>query len=276
MINSINNNVENIEYISITSRKNTTVVEASELCKSKKARDAKGVFAIEGVKLFEEAILSGMKFDSVFFTEKAMGTCGDLLEKVSGANLYLVTDEVYAKLSDESAPQGIFAVVKKPQAKLFTEGTLKEGAFVILEDIQNPLNIGAILRCCYSLGFEKVVFSGGCADIYSPKCARAAMGSLFKIKAYFSDNLPKTALDIVSKGNRIFCTALGERSTKLGEVKFLPSDSFVIGNEGHGATDELMKSCTHSLFIPMNQGAESLNAATAAAIVMWEMRKEIL
>ena len=275
-MNSINNNVEKIEYTSITSRKNDTVIEACELCKNKKARDAKGVFVIEGVKLFEEATLSGMEIQSVFVTEKAVNTYSDLLAKAQDAKFYLVTDEVYSKLSDESAPQGIFAVVKKPQAKCFTDDAINEGGFVILEDVQNPLNIGAILRCCYSLGFEKIVFSGGCADIYSPKCARAAMGSLFKIKTYFSDNLPETASKIVSAGNRIFCTALSERSTKLGEVDFLPSDSFVIGNEGHGATDELMKACTHSLFIPMNQGAESLNAATAAAIVMWEMRKGIL
>ncbi len=275
MVDSINNNVKNIEYTQITSRKNSTVIETAELCKSKKARDAKGVFAIEGFKLFEEAVLSGMKVESVFFTEKAMNTCRGLLEKVLEANFYMVTDEVYAKLSDESSPQGILAVIKKPEPEIFTADSLKEGGFVILEDIQNPLNIGAILRCCYSLGFEKVVFSGGCADIYSPKCARAAMGSLFKIKAYFSDNLSDTASRIVSQGNRIFCTGLGERSTKLGEVEFVPSDSFVIGNEGHGATDELMNSCTHSLFIPMNPGAESLNAATAAAIVMWEMRKGI-
>lgn len=265
-----------MRYTELTSRKNNTVTEASELSKSKKARDASGVFPIEGIKLIDEAVASGMEIKSVFFTEKAMSLYSDRLDKLSDTVLYLVTDEVYEKLSDESAPQGILALIKKPSPEIFSEKSVKEGSFVLLEDIQNPLNIGAILRCCYSMGFEKVVFSSGCADIYSPKCARAAMGSLFKIKAYFSDDLSETAKTLTAEGSRVFCTSLGKRSVKLGSFEFESSDSFVIGNEGHGASDALMNACSHSLFIPMNEGAESLNAATAAAIVMWEMKKNIL
>lgn len=265
-----------MKYTELTSRKNKIITETAELLKSKKARDTSGVFPIEGIKLFDEAVLSGMKIESVFFTKKAMSLYGNKLEMLTDTVFYLVTDEVYEKLSDESAPQGILALVRKPAPEDFSEDTLKEGSFVLLEDIQNPLNIGAILRCCYSMGFEKVIFSGGCADIYSPKCARAAMGSLFKIKAHFSEDLPETANALSAAGCRVFCTSLGERSVRLGSFDFVPSDCFVIGNEGHGASEALMNSCTHSLFIPMNEGAESLNAATAAAIVMWEMKKRIL
>lgn len=265
-----------MRYTELTSRKNKTVIDTAELSKNKKARDASGVFPIEGIKLFDEAILSGLIIESVFFTKKAASLYSNKLETLTDTKLYLVTDDVYEKLSDESAPQGILAIVKKPSAKNLSEESLKEGSFVLLEDIQNPLNIGAILRCCYSMGFEKVIFSESCADIYSPKCARAAMGSLFKIEAYFSNNLPQTAKTLSESGCRVFCTSLGERSVKLGEFEFIPSDCFVIGNEGHGASDLLMNACSHSLFIPMNDGAESLNAATAAAIVMWEMKKSIL
>lgn len=267
---------DDMNFTEITSRKNKTVIECSDLVKDKKARDASGLFAVEGIKLFEEALCSGMEIKSVFFTEKALGIYREKIEASGVSELYLVSDEVYDKMSDESAPQGIFAVVKKPVKEKITKEALKEGSFVILEDIQNPLNIGAVLRCCYSLGFEKVIFSSGCTDIYSPKCARAAMGSLFKVKAYFPENLTDTVNELTSVGNRVFCTSLGERSVKLGDFDFLSSDSFVIGNEGHGASDNLMNSCSHSLFIPMNEGAESLNAATAAAIVMWEMKKNIL
>jgi len=272
----IKKRVHLMKYTELTSRKNKTVTETAELSKNKKARDASGLFPVEGIKLFDEAVLSGMEIKSVFFTEKALSLYGDKLEKLKAATLYLVTDEVYGKLSDESAPQGVLALVKKPALEALTEKTLTEGSFVLLEDIQNPLNIGAILRCCYSMGFEKVVFSRGCADIYNPKCARSTMGSLFKIKAFFSDDLAETAKALTEKGNRVFCTSLGKRSVKLGSFEFEAADSFVIGNEGHGASDALMSACSHSLFIPMNDGAESLNAATAAAIVMWEMKKQIL
>ena len=265
-----------MNYTEITSRKNKTVTECAALLKDKKARDCSKTFAIEGIKLINEALLEHLEFKSVFFTEKALSLYKNAIENINCQELYLVTDEVYEKLSDESAPQGILAVIKKPDTQMLSANTLKEGGFVLLEDIQNPLNIGAILRCCYSMGFEKVIFSKGCADIYSPKCARAAMGSLFKIKPFFSDDLAETASNIIKEGNRVFCTILGEKSVKLGNFAFEPTDSFVIGNEGHGASEKLMSACSHSLFIPMNDGAESLNAATAAAIVMWEMKKDFL
>lgn len=265
-----------MNYEAITSRKNKTITYVAELSKNKKTRDCACLFVIEGIKLIDEAIASGLRLQSVFFTQKALSLYNETLSLLSDTSLYLVTDEVYQKLSDESAPQGILAVAEKPAEQSLTSDVIKEGGFVILEDLQNPLNIGAILRCCYSLGFEKIIFSKGCADIYSPKCSRAAMGSLFKIKAYFSDELTHVAKTITESGNRVFCTALKENSLRLGSVSFLPSDSFVIGNEGHGASSELLSSCTDSLFIPMNENAESLNAATAAALVMWEMKRSSL
>ena len=265
-----------MNFTEITSRKNKTVIDCAALLKDKKARDNSGTFAVEGIKLLNEAILSGLEIISVFFTEKAKVLYENILEDISCTQLFLVTDEVYEKMTDESAPQGILAVIKKPSPETLTDESLKEGSFVLLEDIQNPLNIGAVLRCCYSMGFEKIIFSKGCADIYNPKCARAAMGSLFKVKAYFTDNLCEGAKALISVGNRVFCTSLNERSLKLGTFEFSDTDCFVIGNEGHGASDNLMNICSHSLFIPMNEGAESLNAATAAAIVMWEIKRKTL
>ncbi len=263
-------------YTEITSRKNMTILDAASLSTDKKSRDRACLFPAEGIKLFEEALNAGLCVKKVFFTQKALDLYGGTIEKADGAELFLVTDEVYGKLSEEKAPQGIFACIEKPVSGKLCEDELKSGSFVLLEDIQNPLNIGAILRCCYSMGFEKVIFSRACADIYSPKCARAAMGSLFKITPYFTDDMTKTAELLVTLGNRVFCTCLSDTSVKLGDIKFKDGDCFVIGNEGHGASAGLLSVCSDSLYIPMNEGAESLNAATAAAIVMWEMKKNIL
>lgn len=263
-------------YTEITSRKNRIILEASCLCVDKKARDKSGLFPAEGIKLLEEALICGLKVDKLFFTQKALDLYINTIERTECAQKFLVTDEVYAKLSDESAPQGIFACIEKPVCGNLSDEELTCGDFVLLEDVQNPLNIGAILRCCYSMGFEKVVFSKACADIYNPKCVRAAMGSLFKITPFFSDNMPELALRIANAGNRVFCTCLNKNSLVLGDISFKPGDCFAIGNEGHGVSESLMKSCSDSLIIPMNSGAESLNAATAAAIVMWEMKKNTL
>lgn len=265
-----------MNYTEITSRKNKTVLSAAELFSKKKARDESGTFPVEGFKLLEEAISAGLEISELFFTQNALDNFGTLLEKAGCASPYLVTDEVYAKISGEEAPQGIFASVRKPSAGALTDSELEKGGFVLLEDIQNPLNIGAVLRCCYAMGFEKVIFSSACADIYSPKCARAAMGSLFRITPYFTDNMPETVKKITSAGNRVFCTRLDKDSLRLGTFEFAHTDSFVIGNEGHGASGAVSNACSGGLFIPMNDGAESLNAAAAAAIVMWEMKKSHL
>lgn len=263
-------------YTEITSRKNKVIIECAGLCLDKKARDLSGLFPAEGIKLIEEAIFSGLKIKMLFFTQKALTLYGSVIEKTGCSQKFLVTDEVYAKLTSESAPQGIFACIEKPVCANLSDEQLSFGEFVLLEDIQNPLNIGAILRCCYSMGFEKVIFSKECADIYNPKCVRAAMGSLFKITPFFSDNLPEVTSRIIQNGNRVFCTSLDKRSKSLGSISFKKGDCFVIGNEGHGVSEKLIEKCSDTLIIPMNQGAESLNAATAAAIVMWEMKKQFL
>ncbi len=265
-----------MSYTEITSRKNQTIIQACKLYSDKKARDENNMFVFEGIKLLEEAILSGLDVCKLFFTKDALTKYTRIIEETECCEKYLVTDDVYAKLSGESSPQGIFVCVRKPDFYELTNEQINEGAFVFLEDIQNPQNIGAILRCCYSMGFEKIVFSDKCADIYSPKCARAAMGSLFKIKPFLSDDLSCKARELVKAGKRVFCTQLSGESKMLGKIDFLPDDSFVVGNEGHGASEKLQKECTAGLYIPMNAGAESLNAATAAAIVMWEMKKGIL
>ena len=145
--------------------------------------------------------------------------------------------------------------------------------FVLFDGVQNPANLGAVIRSAYCFGFERVVLSAGCADVYGSKCLRAAMGTLFRVKLYAADDLCGTIDTLKSHGARVYGTALRHDSLRLGEVDFRPSDCFVIGNEGHGAAESTLTHCTDTLFIPMHENAESLNAASAAAVVMWEMRR---
>lgn len=264
-----------MEYTVLTSRKNPAVVNAAALSADKKSRDASGLFAAEGVKLLGEVLSAGLSVESVFFTGRALDTLGAKLD-IAGADRYLVTDEVFAKLTTESAPQGVYACVRKPENGVLSDEILAEGGFVMLDEVQNPANIGAILRSAFALGFERILLTKTSADIYSPKCVRAAMGSLFRIKPFFTDDLPKDIERAGRSGARVFCTLLSEHSARLGSVRFAASDSFVVGNEGHGVSAAVADACSHSLTIPMNPGAESLNAAAAAGIVMWEMKKDHL
>ncbi len=259
-------------YSEITSRKNEKIIWVSKLC-DKKNRDASGLFITDGSKLLEEALLSGLCVEKVFFTKKAFAVYEDLLTKAEAKESILVSDEVFEKLTDEKAPQGILSVIKKPCEMHFHGDALKDGGFLILEDIQNPLNLGAIFRCAYSLGCTKLILSRKCSDIYNPKTLRSAMGSAFKVGFEVCDDIGSFIDRQKLIGNRVFCTHLHSESKKLGSFGFLPGDSIVIGNEGHGVSDRTVALCDGSVIIPMTEGAESLNAATAASILIWEMNK---
>lgn len=259
-------------YSEITSRKNEKIIWAARLS-DKKNRDAEGIFFTEGIKLLEEAILSGLEIEKIFFTRKALSLYSEIFEKANAKEYILVSDEVFEKLTDENAPQGVFTVIKKPESLPFSEECINDGGFIILDDIQNPLNLGAIFRCAYSLGVTKLVLSKDCADVYNPKTLRSAMGSIFKCSFYVYEDICTFIESLKRCENRVFCTHLYSDSLVLGTFDFEKSDSIVMGNEGHGVSGSVLEACTGSVIIPMNEGAESLNAATASAIIIWEMTK---
>lgn len=262
-------------YIEITSRKNEKIIWASKLS-DKKNRDKENVFFTEGIKLLKEAIISHLCIEKVFFTSKALDLYKETLESAGSKEYILVSDEVFEKLTDESSPQGVFAVIRKPQTSTFDDTSIRDGGFIILEDIQNPLNLGAIFRCAYSLGGTKLILSKSCADVYGSKALRSGMGSIFKTEFYISDDICAFIKNLKELGNRVFCTHLHSDSLKLGSFTFKESDSIVIGNEGHGVSEQVVSVCDGSVIIPMTEGAESLNAASASSIIIWEMNKSKL
>ncbi len=259
-------------YSEITSRKNEKIIWASKLS-DKKNRDKENVFFVEGVKLLDEVLLSGLEVQKLFFTQKALSLYEEILSKAKCSESFLVADSCFEKLTDEKAPQGIFAVIEKPSPVSFNEDELKDGGFIILEDIQNPQNLGAIFRCAYSLGGTKIVMSKNCADVYSPKTLRSGMGSIFKTSFTVCNDISTFIKVQKDYSNRVFCTYLHSDSRPLGSFAFYDSDSIVIGNEGHGVSDATVNVCSGSVIIPMTEGAESLNAATASSIIIWEMNK---
>lgn len=190
-------------FSEITSRKNEKIIWASKLC-DKKHRDKEGIFVADGIKLLNEAVLSGLCIEKVFFTKKALEIYGESLENCNSNEYILVTDEVFEKLTDETAPQGIFSVIKKRQHIQFSESSLADGGFIILEDIQNPQNLGAIFRCAYSLGGKKIVLSEKCADVYGPKTLRSGMGSIFKTEFIICNDIHSFIDNQKELGNRVF------------------------------------------------------------------------
>ena len=249
----------------ITSKNNPAIVAAAKLS-DKKYRERTQTFAFEGIKLFREAFSAGVRFVRVFATEEAHGKYEEALSALPDGVLSVVSDAVYEKLSFEHAPQGIFCV-----AEYFSAQPSTDARFVILLDgVADPGNFGAILRSAEAFGVDTVYMGRNGADFYNPKTVRACMGSLFRTEIRRSDDIAEEIRRLQKEGFRIFATALDKRSLDIRSVDFSGKIGFVIGNEGHGVSDEALEACDGTVIIPMCDGPESLNAAVASGIVMWE------
>ncbi|MBQ2765529.1 MAG: RNA methyltransferase [Clostridia bacterium] len=261
----------------ITSRTNPLIVRMAKLS-DKKHRDSEGLFRVDGVKLFSEAVMSGLDTRYIFIAdskrERLTRELGTALENAGGTVIF-VSDEVLAKLTDESAPQGIIAVVRKFDTVLPTPP--KDGAFrsVYLSSIRDPGNLGTMIRTAYAFGVERLFISSDCADIYSPKTVRASMGTVFRQPISVVDEAG-FANYIKSAGCELYAAALRRDARRLGTFTLPERICFAVGNEGHGLSDEFIDSCSGTVFIPMAEGCESLNAAMAATVIMWEMQRDIL
>lgn len=267
----------------ITSRQNPTVKQICALL-DKKARRESGLFRFDGLKLFCEAIACGLSIERVVLSRGAAGTVTDAVEREieSGrleiSRVIYVSDEVFSKLSEERAPEGIVTVARAVEHKHRAlsdacELKVESGERLLLcEALRDPGNLGTVIRSCAALGVERLVISDDCADLYNPKTIRAAMGGLFRTEI---DILPTASFaDAIALlregGRRVYAAALHRDAKVVGELELRPGDCFVIGNEGHGLSQTVIDACDACAIIPMTEGSESLNAAAAAAICIWE------
>ena len=192
---------------------------------------------------------------------------GRKLSPLAG-RLTLVTDEVYAKLSFENAPQGVFTVAKK---RAEAEKSYGARAFALfLDTLGDPGNLGTVIRSAEAFGADTVFVGEGSADVYNPKTVRAAMGALFRLPMVITEDIPTAIADLRTYGYDVRAAALTDTAQPLGAYTVTPKTVFVIGNEGHGLSEQTIAACCGSVIIPMAEGAESFNAAIAASILMWE------
>lgn len=255
----------------ITSKNNPSVTAAAKLA-DKKYREKEGVFAFEGIKLFGEAVKNGANIRKVFVTEDAFEKYRETLLAVSEDKIFIVSDAVYEKLSFENAPQGVFTVAEYFCAKPKDEISL----VILLDGVADPGNFGAILRSADAFGMDAVYAGKNGADLYNPKTVRACMGSLFRVDVRRSESIENEIMRLKKEGFRIYATTLNETSADIRSVDLSGKIGFVIGNEGHGVSEAVVKACTGSVIIPMREGPESLNAAVASSVVMWEAARNRL
>ncbi|HIX92274.1 MAG TPA: RNA methyltransferase [Firmicutes bacterium] len=253
----------------ITSRKNALITQMSKLGE-RKQRDEVGLFRIDGKKLFAEAKNNGVRIEYVFATREIIDSMGAQLDGCG--QVYEVTPDVLLKLTDEKSPEGIVAVAKKlpPRPEPPTEESFRA---LLLSSIRDPGNVGTIIRSARALGIDRVYLSSDCADVYSPKTLRATMGMLFSQPFEIVGDEYELISRLRLSGCTVYATALGRDAMRLGEFRLPKSTCLVVGNEGHGLSDELISACDGCVIIPMAEGCESLNAAAAATILAWEIRR---
>ena len=244
----------------ISSRKNPLLQQVKKLLSSRAERRKTGLFVADGTKLLEEAVKYWPGLQTVILTD------GVEIQVPDHVRVVRVPEDVMASISPMEAPQGALFLGKLPEQ---TEFVPKKG-MLILDGVQDPGNIGTILRTADAMDVP-VVLLEGCADPWSWKVIRSTMGAAFRtpvVQATWEEVLGKCR----EAGIPIGVTALSDRAVDIRSAR-LSDMALVIGSEGRGVRKEVLEHADHELIIPMNPHCESLNAAIAAAIVMWEIRR---
>lgn len=248
----------------ISSRTNPTVQLLASL-ERKKYREETGLYLCEGRKLCREAVGRCRVRYAVIREDKAESEMLALCEE-SGGEVIVLSESAFAKITTDTAPDGVAFAIETNKS---SEKSFIGEKVVMLDSVRDPGNVGTIIRSAAAFGFDRVILSD-CADIYNPKTVRATMGAIFKMKFTAVTSSGKIIETLKGEGRRVIAAALGESALTLGKSALLKSDCVVVGNEGHGVSQETMDRCTDVIKIPMSDKTESLNAAIAASVIMWE------
>ena len=246
----------------ITSRKNTVITHLRALGAESAYRVASGEYLCDGYKLLDEAVKSGAAITSILWKE-------------GGARAEIACDRQY------SAPPELFdyaSPMKNSPGPLFS---VRRGVWgtsdpvrsaIVLENVQDPGNVGTVLRTASAFSVDAVVLVGDCADCFSPKTVRATMGAIFRQRVLTLSH-EELASWLKEQGLKLYGAALSERATDVRKVNITHS-AIAVGSEGHGLSRELLTLCDGEIIIPMDARSESLNAAVAASVLMWEMARK--
>ena len=247
---------------SITSRKNPLIRRFRALATDRKARNDAGEYVCDGLKQLREAVAFGAEITQVLTTAAKAG-------EIPASLLVTTVDEELLRYVSplENSPGPVFSV--KMNAAALPE---KPERVLVLENVQDPGNVGTVLRTAAAFGIDLVVLCGECADPYNPKTVRSTMGAMFRQRFVLMDR--ETLAEQMKKWSLpLYGAALSERARDIGAYE-LSRCAVAVGNEGHGLSPEFLAACSGELLIPMEADSESLNAAMAAGIIMWEMRRQ--
>lgn len=253
----------------ITSTSNPQVKYLQQLAKKARVRNEKDVFLVEGMKMFQEAPrekIQKVYVSKSLYEEKGQAFC-------EGLDMEILEDRVFAAASDTKTPQGILCVIEQYHYQL--SELLKEKAphLLILENLQDPGNLGTIMRTAEGAGVDGVILSRTSVDLYNPKTIRSTMGSIYRMPFLYVERIEDILPELKKKNIRTYAAHLKGKN-QYDEEDYRQGTAFFIGNEGNGLTEELSHQADTWIRIPMHGKLESLNAAVAASILMYEVCRQ--
>ena len=259
----------------ISSKENQFIKHIKKL-KDKKYRDINNEYLIEGIKLIKEAIQEKAPIKQIIICddcEKVESIPKDLMYEIAKYECIYVTKKIFEILTNVVEPQGILAIIGKSDLK--QEINYNEDIIVALDDIQDPGNLGTILRTVDSIGLTQLIISKGTADVYNPKVIRSSMGAIFRVKVIESENLEQTLSEIKKHKFELLVTSLQTKKS-VYDIKY-KKKIIVIGNEANGVSKEIQELADNKIKIPMLGKTESLNASVATGIILYEyVRQKLL
>lgn len=254
----------------ITSASNGQVKNVVQLQQKTKARRDQGLFVVEGMKMFREAPRNWIH--KVFVAEHLYQK-PEIQTELSDYPVEVVTDKIFGQMSDTKTPQGILCVMKTPRYDLRRLTEKSNPLLVVLENLQDPGNVGTILRTAEGAGADGVLMSRNTVDIFHPKVIRATMGSIYRMPFLVAEDMEKTIQMLKEAKIRIYAAHLRGKNS-YDEESYLGGTAFLIGNEGNGLSERLSDQADCLIRIPMEGQVESLNAAMSAGILMYEAGRQ--
>ena len=252
----------------INSKDNEKIKQIKKL-KEKKYRDIENCFIVEGIKMIKEAIEEKQNIKNIIICEDCIndGTIDSkLLLKIAKYNCIYVSKNIFDSISEVNSPQGIMAIVEKNNKNI--EINYNEEIIVVLDNLQDPGNLGTILRTIDSANLKQVIVTKNTVDSYNSKVVRSTMGAIFRVKRIETDNLVETLNEIKKNGFEVICTSL-EGTESIYDINF-KKKVIIIGNEANGVSKDVQNVSDKKVKIPMLGKTESLNASVAAGIMIYE------
>ena len=247
----------------ITSRENK-IFKIAKLIKTSKGRAEKNMFLIEGMRSVCDAMKKGARFECVLLKD------GTRLDFAIDSPVYTLAPRLFDEISETVTPQGVIALCTMKKASLKDILSRESGCVIMCEKLQDPGNIGTVIRTAHACFCGGVVLTKGCCDLYNPKIVRATMSGIFSIPVAQNEESRSVIEYFRENGYRIVAGALTGNSVDLYEASLSGKTLIIIGNEGNGVEDETLALCDTTVKIPMHPDAESLNAAVAGAVMMYE------